>query len=103
MDLPDMEVEIQVGVGHPVRMVEPEWHLDEAAAQRFQHAHQRGVLGIDGREWVVVRTGPLEDHQPRDMSEGCRRLHVQKRRVYSAELLHERLPSWSASRLRRAA
>ena len=91
MDFADVEVEVEVGVGHPVRMVESERHLDETAAQRLELADQRGVLGVNRRVRVVVRAGPFEDHQARDMPERRRRLHVEERGVQAGELLHGRL------------
>ena len=40
----DVEVEIEVGVVDPVRMVEAERHLDDAATDRLELADQPGVL-----------------------------------------------------------
>jgi hypothetical protein len=86
-----MEVEVEVRVGHPVRMVETERHPDEAPPQRFDLAHQRRVLGVHRGVRVIVRAGPFEDHQARHMSKRRRRLHIQERRVQAGELLHGRL------------
>ena len=89
MDFADVEVQVEVRVGHPVRVVEPERHLDQAAAHWLDFADQRGELGVHRRERVEVGARPFEDHQARHMPERRRRLHIEEGRVQAAELFHE--------------
>ena len=91
MDVADVEVEVEVGVVDPVRVVESERHLDEAPAQRLELADQPRVPGVDRLVRVEVWAGPVEDQQARHMSERRRRLHIEERGVEPGELLHGRL------------
>jgi hypothetical protein len=78
MQLPDVEVEVEGRVEYPVRVVELEWHPDEAPPQRLELTDERGVLGVHRRIGVVVGAGPFEDHQAGDMPERRRCLHVEE-------------------------
>ena len=89
MDFADVEVEIEVRVVHPVRVVETQRHLDQSSAQRFEFTDEGGVLRVDGAVRIELLAGPLEDHQPGDVTEGRRRLQVEEGGVHAAELLHE--------------
>jgi hypothetical protein len=90
-DVPDVEVEIEVRVLDPVRVIEPERDLDEAAAVRRQQVHPLGDQALD----VVQRgrgpggAGGIEEGEPADVSVGRPRLHVEEARVEPGELLHD--------------
>jgi hypothetical protein len=84
----DVEVEVEVGVVDPVRMVEVHRHLDDAPAHRFEHADHRLEPAVHGSERIEVGARALVDRQTVDVAERRRRLHVQEAAVQSCELLH---------------
>ena len=87
--VPDVEVEVEVGVGDPVGMVEPERHLDQPPPQRLELVQPVGELatpGRVGREVGVV--GPLEDQQLADVQELVVVLEIEEGRVQTGQLLH---------------
>jgi hypothetical protein len=85
----DVEVQIEVRVLDPVRMVEPERHLDEAPAQRLEQMQAPLDLPAPRRVGVVAGgVGAGVDRQPADVSELGARLEVQERRIQSRQLLH---------------
>ena len=83
----DVEVEIEVRIVDPVRVVEAERHLDHAPAHRLERPTKR-VPVVDGLVRVEVGTRPGVDAEPVDVSERRRRLHVQEAAVESCQLLH---------------
>ncbi len=87
-DLADVVIEVEVGVVHPVRVIEPEGHVDDAATQWREVADHRP----DALTHRVVRPEigrrALVDRQPVDVPVGRRCLHVEERRVETGELLH---------------
>jgi hypothetical protein len=87
----DMEVEVEVGILDPVRMVEAERHLAKTAPQRLEQVEPALDLGPPGRERVVVGVvlGLGVDREAGDVAELPSRLHVQERGVEAGELLHD--------------
>ena len=84
-----MVVEVEVGVLDPQRVVEPEGHLDEPAPERRGEVQALAVhllhpLEVD----AALGGGGVEDHQPRHVHVGRRRLQVQERGVETGEALH---------------
>ena len=86
--VPDVEVEVEVGVGDPVRVVEPERHLHQPASQRLELVDAVGELPAPGRVGLEVGVRSLEDQQLADVQELVVVLQVQERRVQTRELLH---------------
>ena len=86
-----VEVEIEVRVVDPERVVEVHRHVAQAPAQRLEGVQPRLDLVPPGGEGVVVRVvWFLEDRQARHMAELRRGLHVEERGVETGELLHGR-------------
>ena len=88
--LAHVEVEVEVGVVDPVRVVEPERHLGEPPAQRRQ---QRQALGDQvvhrlERQLAVRARGGVEDGQPADVPALARGLERQELGVDARELSH---------------
>ena len=86
-DVADMEVEVEVGVIGPVRMVETERHLDQATAQRDVvvdgSLHAGAVLVVRVERRVV---GPIEDEDAAHVTETATGLQVEETGVESGEL-----------------
>ena len=95
-DVADVEVEIEVGVVHPVRTIEAERHLDQLATERLEVADERVEAFAHHLEGTEVRTGPLVHTQAADVAIGVGRLHHQEADVHTGELLH-RVPFASRS------
>ena len=87
-EVADVEVEVEVGVEHPVRVVEVEGHLDDAPAHRLELADERAPALVDRVERVEVGARPLVDGEPADVAERRGRLHVEEAAVEPRELLH---------------
>ena len=88
----DVEVEVEVRVHHPVRVVEAHRHLDDAAAHRLELTDLRRVAAVHRRVRIEVVVRPLVDRQAVDVAERRRRLHVQEAAVQAGELLHPNPP-----------
>ena len=93
-DLTDVIVEIEVGVVDPVRVVQPERHVDNPAAERLDVADQRAEPLVDGPVGVEFGVRPLVDAQPVDVPIGRRCLHVEECGVEAAQLFHHHT-SWN--------
>ncbi len=94
----DVEVEIEIRVRDPKRVIQPERNLDQAPAQRLEQV--QALLELRAPRGVRIVTGRVrapEDRQPRNMPELRRRLEVQKRRIESGQLLHAHLAWWARS------
>ena len=98
-DLTDVEVEVEVRVVHPVRMVEPERHLHHAAAQRSDMTDEGAEPLVHGGVRVELRIRAFVDRETVHVPVRRRRLHVEERRVEPGELLHRpSLPRVTVSR-----
>jgi hypothetical protein len=87
-EVPDVVVEVEVGILDPVRVIELEGHLDEAAAHRFEPAEQRVEPFVGRLVRVEVGRRALVDRQAVDVAVRVRRLHVEETGVEAAQLLH---------------
>ena len=79
----DVEVEVEVGVLDPVRVVEPERHLPQPPAQRLEEVEAAFDLAPPGGERLVVGVvlGLGVDGEARDVAELRSRLQVEERGV----------------------
>ena len=85
----DVEVEVEVGVLDPERVVQVEGHLDQPAPQRLEEVEAFGDHRLPRRKRLVgIVGGPFVDRQAGDMAELRRRLHVEEGGVEPAELFH---------------
>ncbi len=87
--VPDVEVDVEVVVLHPVGEIQAERHLDQAAAERRQLVHplQDDLLG-DLQAGAAGRGAGVVDVQRRHVAEDRRRLHVEEADVDAAQLTH---------------
>jgi hypothetical protein len=88
--LPDVEVEVEVGIVEPVRIVEAERDLHQPPAQGRQQRQallHQGADVLEG-ELAARRGRGVEDGQPGDMARLVRALERQKLRVEAGQLTH---------------
>ena len=92
--LPDVVLEVEVGVVDPVRVVQPERHPDELAAVHLEQVQPllHGLAEV-GVQVAAARTRRVEDRDGVDVAELRGRLHGQEARVEPGELLHRSPPS----------
>ena len=87
--LADVELDVEIGVLDPVRLVDPERHLDQSPPERRQQVqaglHHFGEV-LEGERFR--RRGRVEDADAADVPVDRRGLHGQEGRVESGELLH---------------
>ena len=87
--VPHVEVEVEVGVLDPERMVEGERHGPQAAPQWLEQVEATLDLPPPGRVRVVVRVvGPLVHRHTRHVAELRAGLHVEEGRIEPTQLLH---------------
>src|SRR5690606_16414047 len=89
-NVPDMELDVEIRILDPVRMVEVHRHMDDALPERpremqprlviLENAFESEMAALDGR--LVV------DRQPADMHWCVRRLEIEKRRIHRTKLVH---------------
>jgi len=93
-ELPHVEVEVEVRVVDPVRVIQAERHLGEAPAEWGQQRQPLDdqLLDVVEVDLVARRGGWIEHRDPRDMAGLPRRLHGQELRVKTRELSHRHLP-----------
>ena len=88
----DVEVEVEVRVVDPVRVVEAASAPRRRAGASVRARRPSTRTGVHRRVRIEVGARSLVDRQPVDVAERRRRLHVQEAAVQTCELLHPRPP-----------
>src|SRR5206468_2427754 len=106
-ELPHVEVEVEVGVVDPVRVVEAERHLGEPPAERGQQrqALLHEPLYVAGVELAARSARGIENRHARHVAGLARALERQELRVHAGQLPHPlplmrefgRITTWRAS------
>ena len=92
--MPHMKFEVEILVFDPVRMIEPEWNIDEFLPEGPRPVQPFFDMPQDRFEALrAARQGTrVIDLEAGDVHRCPRRFEIQKRRVHCAELLHGRIP-----------
>ena len=84
----DVEVEVEIRIVDPVRMVELEGHLDEPATHRLEASDQRIEPFVGGLVRIEVAVGSFVDRQAVHVTVRVGRFHVEEARVEAGQLFH---------------
>ena len=93
-NVPHMKFEVEILIFDPVRMIEPEWNIDEFLPERPRPVQPFVDMPQDRFEALraTVQSTLVIDLEAADVHRCPRRFEIQKRRVHCAELLHGRIP-----------
>ena len=89
-DVSHVELDVEVGILDPVRVIETEGHLDQFLAKTAREMQTRFEVLQDAleRDMRIGRSRLVVDRQSADVQRRVRRFEIQEGRVETAKLLH---------------